>query len=97
MVQTTQGWIKTLFSREDCGLTTPQDDPDALALAVWSLLNDEPLRRRLGANALRLARERFDRDRLSCQLISLIAAAAGKAAAPPNPPLNLMPSAPRHG
>jgi len=38
----------------------PPDDPAALAGAVERLLDDEPLRRRLGAEGRRIAERRFD-------------------------------------
>jgi glycosyltransferase involved in cell wall biosynthesis len=62
VVQTTQGWIKTLLAREECGITVAPDNPGAMAEAVEQLASDLELHDRLAANARRVAREQFDRD-----------------------------------
>ncbi len=68
VVQTTQGWLKTLLEREQAGLTTPQNDPEAMAAAIVSLANDDDLQRRLSANASRIAREQFDRTLIAARM-----------------------------
>jgi glycosyltransferase involved in cell wall biosynthesis len=42
------------------GLCAPHDNPEAIGRAVAKLLNDEPLRRQMGAQARRLHLERFN-------------------------------------
>jgi glycosyltransferase involved in cell wall biosynthesis len=76
VIQTTQGWIKELLAQEDCGVTTLGNDPTALADAIWELAQDPARRARMGANAKRIARERFDRDRLADELLSVLQAVA---------------------
>jgi glycosyltransferase involved in cell wall biosynthesis len=76
VVQTTQGWIRRLFEQEQCGITVPQNNPQALAGAVLRLLNDEELRRRLAANGIRVALEQFDRDVLASRMRKAIGSVA---------------------
>jgi glycosyltransferase involved in cell wall biosynthesis len=45
------------------GSLVPPEDPEALAVALADLVADAPRRRRLGENAARDARERFDLER----------------------------------
>ena len=77
VVQTTQGWIKDLFEREGCGITVPPENPDALATAVLTLARNEELRQRLSQNALRVARQQFDRDLLAERMHQVLRRAAG--------------------
>jgi glycosyltransferase involved in cell wall biosynthesis len=65
MIQNTEGWIKDLIDREDCGVNVPPDDAAALAEAVVRLARNPEERRRISANARRVAREQFDRDLLA--------------------------------
>lgn len=65
IIQNSQGWIRALVEEEKCGLNVPPDDPAAMAAAVERLCDDDPLHDICAANALRLARTRFDRGRLA--------------------------------
>jgi glycosyltransferase involved in cell wall biosynthesis len=65
MIQNTEGWIKDLIDRENCGVNVPPDDAGALAEAVLRLARDPEERSRISAHALRVAREQFDRDLLA--------------------------------
>jgi glycosyltransferase involved in cell wall biosynthesis len=49
-------------AEQGTGALVPPGDAEALAAAIVSLANDPELRRRLGENAARDARERFDQD-----------------------------------
>jgi glycosyltransferase involved in cell wall biosynthesis len=82
VVQVSQGWIKDLFARESCGITVPQDDPEALSGAVLRILDDALLARSYATNAKRLAMEQFDRTLLAERLLGVLAAAAGKPVTP---------------
>ena len=77
IVQTTQGWIKELLEREDCGLTVPANDPASMAHAVLRLLDDTTLHCRQAENAKRLAREHYDREILSAKMRQCLLFAAG--------------------
>jgi glycosyltransferase involved in cell wall biosynthesis len=68
VVQTTQGWIADLLTREKCGLTARPDDAEDFATQVQLLCDDDPLRREFAGNAKRLAIEVFDRDLLSLKM-----------------------------
>jgi glycosyltransferase involved in cell wall biosynthesis len=78
VVQSTQGWIKNLLEREQCGITVPTDQPEAMADAVQKLASDDPLRATMAANARRVARELFDRDLLATKMRNVLVAAAGQ-------------------
>jgi glycosyltransferase involved in cell wall biosynthesis len=78
VVQTTQGWIKELLEREQCGITVPAEDPGALASAVLRVARDSELRAKLAKNASRVARELFDRDLLAARMRRILAEAAEK-------------------
>ncbi len=65
VVQTTQGWICRLLERERCGVSVPADDPEAMADAIASLVDDPARRGELAANAGRVARELFNCDGLA--------------------------------
>jgi glycosyltransferase involved in cell wall biosynthesis len=75
VVQATQGWIKRLLEREQCGLTAPSGDADALAEAVRRVAQEEGLRAKLAANAQRVARELFDRAVLASKMRQALAGA----------------------
>jgi len=72
VVQATQGWIKELIEREQCGINVPRNDPSAMADAVVLLAHGNGLRRRLGANAKRVAIEQFDRSVLAQKMRLLL-------------------------
>jgi glycosyltransferase involved in cell wall biosynthesis len=77
VVQSSQGWIRDLFEREQCGLTVPGDDAEALARAVLRIVSNPELRASMANNARRVAREQFDRDLLAGRMRETLAAAAG--------------------
>jgi glycosyltransferase involved in cell wall biosynthesis len=81
VVQATQGWIKELIEREQCGITVPMNDPAAMADAVVRLARGNGLRGRLGANAKRVAIEQVDRSALAQRMRGVLVRAArhGKA------------------
>jgi glycosyltransferase involved in cell wall biosynthesis len=55
----------------ETGLTVPPRDPDALAAALTSLLDDSELRRRLGAAGIRRAQEEFSVQRMVGRMLDL--------------------------
>lgn len=64
VVATATGGACSLIEERVNGLLVPVGDVHALAAAVSSLRGDEELRLKLGAQAQRLARERFSPDRM---------------------------------
>lgn len=74
VIQNTQGWIKDLLGREECGLSTPPGDAEAMARAILTLARDQDLWQRLSANATRVAREQFDRDLLARRMREVLLA-----------------------
>ncbi|MCA9148943.1 MAG: glycosyltransferase family 4 protein [Planctomycetales bacterium] len=79
LVQTTQGWIKQMLSRESCGITVPQDDPDAMANAVIQLVKNPELRATMSINGQRIARTIFDKGLLGAQYRDVIATITNEA------------------
>jgi glycosyltransferase involved in cell wall biosynthesis len=77
VVQTTQGWIKELLDREECGFTVPAGNAEAMADAILRLTRDTALRERMGRNAKRVAEEQFDRDMLAKEMRDVLHEAAG--------------------
>ena len=77
VIQTTQGWIKRLLDREQCGITVRPNDPGAMAEGVRLLTRDVELRTRLSRNARRVAREIFDRTILATRMREILREAAG--------------------
>jgi glycosyltransferase involved in cell wall biosynthesis len=66
----------------DTGVAVPPGDPGALAEALIALLEDEPLRRRLGAAARELARERYAWPDIARRLEAIYERVAGTVVAP---------------
>lgn len=76
IVQTTQGWIKALIDREECGLTAPADDPLGFAEAVSEMARDGAFRAHAASQAKRLAKTLFDRDLLAGRMLEILREAA---------------------
>ena len=85
VVQVSQGWIKELFEREQCGLTVPQDDPASLARAILRVLDEPGLNRLFRENSKRLARQVFDRDLLAGEMLDLLLTASRRPRVWPSP------------
>jgi glycosyltransferase involved in cell wall biosynthesis len=64
IVGTLAGGIPEVVEEGETGLLVPPRDPEALADAIVTLLQDPALRERLGANGLRAARHRFSAERM---------------------------------
>jgi glycosyltransferase involved in cell wall biosynthesis len=62
----------------ETGMLVPPGDAPAIAGAVVGLLADEDARRRLGAAARELAREKYAWERIAARLIRVYEAAAGR-------------------
>ena len=72
VVQDTQGWMKELLEREQCGLTVARGDARAMAGAIARLARDAELRERLAVNARRVGREQFDRGLLAARMRAIL-------------------------
>jgi glycosyltransferase involved in cell wall biosynthesis len=71
-VQNTQGWIKDLLEKENCGLTVPHDNQSAMADAVLKILDDPELWKQMSARSKALANTYFDREQLSRKMLDAI-------------------------
>jgi glycosyltransferase involved in cell wall biosynthesis len=76
VIQDTQGWIKELLQREQCGVTVPRGDSRAMAQAIAFLACNQTQCELLAANALRVAREQFDRGLLAGRMRRILQEAA---------------------
>jgi glycosyltransferase involved in cell wall biosynthesis len=85
VIQATQGWIKDLIEREQCGVTVATNDLEAMADAVLKLAYEPQTRERLSANARRVAREIFDRSLLARKMKNILAEAARESGNHPQP------------
>lgn len=57
------GWLAEEIENNDCGIVVPPGDPKAFADAVSTLFENNEICRKKGANARKLAEERFNRER----------------------------------
>jgi starch synthase len=64
--------VQEIVENEVTGLLVDSGDGDGFAAALLRLLDDEPLRRRMGAAARRRALERFDRRVTTAALLTLV-------------------------
>lgn len=68
VISTDISGIPELVENMHTGLLVPQKDAESLAKAIERLIEDEELRRKLGKNGIKKVREKFDIERIACQL-----------------------------
>jgi len=76
------GWLAEMIREQDCGMVVPPDDPSAFADAVVRLRDDALARREMGRRARRLAEDRFSRDQLADQFVTVLEAAYADSTTP---------------
>lgn len=64
------GWLAEMIFEHDCGFAVPPADPEAFADALEAAAKDREMLRRKGANAARLAEQRFDRAALADEWVA---------------------------
>jgi len=72
VIQTTNGWIKTLLFEQKCGFTINPDQPAELVDILLKLKNNDEMRVEMSANALNLAKNSFSKDLLANKMIDSI-------------------------
>jgi len=72
VIQTTNGWIKDLLEKEECGFTVSPEKPGEMASKLLELRDSEELRNRLSSNSLRVAQTDFDKKMLANKMIDRI-------------------------
>ncbi len=77
IIQTTQGWIKDLINKYDCGVNVAPNQPTEMAEAIKLLATDKVIRDKKATNAKKVATELFDRDKLAKDMLTIILQAAG--------------------
>ena len=71
------GAIPEVVGRDGCGILVPPKDPQALAGAIRRLLDDEELRRRMGANGRQRIESSFSWRRTAEQVVDVYREAIG--------------------
>jgi glycosyltransferase involved in cell wall biosynthesis len=71
VVATNVGGQPEIVSHGESGLLVPPNDPQALAEALLSLVNDDQLRQRMALAARQRAVQKFDWTRMASELLSL--------------------------
>lgn len=72
IIQSTQGWIKTLITNTNCGLSVDPEKPIEMKDAIIKLINDDLSRKTMSANCSQLARVDFNRKLLADKYIDAI-------------------------
>lgn len=70
VIQTTNGWIRDLMNKYDCGLTIDANSAESLADSLIKLADEPNLQKRLAVNAKKLAESMFDRDFLANNMLN---------------------------
>lgn len=65
IIQSTRGWIAELVENTNCGITVDPNRPEDTANAVKLLVEQPDLAKKMGENAMNLAKTEFNRDTLS--------------------------------
>lgn len=66
------GWVANLITEADCGFVVPASDPEAFADALCRASDDRAKLDIMRANAMRLAKERFDRRMLANEWVDWV-------------------------
>ena len=59
------GWLAEMIGEYGCGVAVPADDPQAFADALEDMANNTEQLKEMGEQGKRLAKDKFDRDKLS--------------------------------
>lgn len=65
------GWVADLITEFECGIAIRPDDPDAFADALISLRDNENIDK-MASNAIRLAKNKFDRNQLAREFVTVL-------------------------
>jgi glycosyltransferase involved in cell wall biosynthesis len=65
IIQSTRGWIAELVRDNECGINVDPDLPEDIASALRLFVENPDLAKKMGKNALQLAKTEFSRDSLS--------------------------------
>lgn len=69
------GWVSELIKEYKCGLAVPPDDPKAFSDALIYLANNRQVLGEMGNNSLKLAKDKFLREKLACDFEKSLRAA----------------------
>lgn len=70
VIQTTDGWIKTLLREHNCGYTISSDDPEKLANILIEMADNPKKVKVMGKNAKKLAVNEFDKNTLATKMLN---------------------------
>jgi len=69
------GWISDVVVASGAGFRVPPNDPEAAACRIASFLMDNLEQERIGQSAIKLGRDRFDREEIAQRVIESVTAA----------------------
>jgi glycosyltransferase involved in cell wall biosynthesis len=69
------GWLADMIREHSCGVVVEPDDPEAFGEALIFLADHPQERKKMGANARRLAEREFKRDMLASEFVAWLEAA----------------------
>jgi glycosyltransferase involved in cell wall biosynthesis len=72
------GWLADMIGAHECGIAVPPRDPQAFADALQRFADNPVERRRMGANARKLAESRFGRRTLAGQFADVLESVTDK-------------------
>jgi len=72
IIQNTEGWIKNLVTKENCGINVNPNDAKSMMLAIEQIAHKTDIQQIQAANALRLAQTEFNRDLLATKYLNAL-------------------------
>ena len=72
IIQNTEGWIKNLVTKENCGINVIPNDAKSMMLAIEKIAHNTDIQQIQAANALRLAQTEFNRDILAAKYLNAL-------------------------
>ena len=66
------GWLAELIIKNNCGIVIPPNDPVAFSDSLIKLKDDPKTAMEMGKNSIILAKDSFNRDKLSSQFVNFL-------------------------
>ena len=66
------GWLAELIIKNNCGIVIPPNDPVAFSDSLIKLKEDPKTTMEMGKNSITLAKDSFNRDKLSSQFVNFL-------------------------
>ena len=72
IIQTTNGWIKQMIEKVNCGFTVDPNDENLLVEKLIYLADNNKVSKKMGLSGFSYAKEHFDKTKLSKTIINEI-------------------------